>query len=137
MRKKILQYRKKNHELQKMVIYCGLFFILFSFHIRYGWVFFREMKRCRKLHFFFSFFEKCTFEDSESELAANSFIKYFSLNYSSPDKLVKYRCKLRRQISNLSTQVCYAKKYLVFNDSGSECQNALDMARFTHNNYDI
>ena len=86
---------------------------------------------------FFSFFEKCTFEDSESELAANSFIKYFSLNYSSPDKLVKYRCKLRRQISNLSTQVCYAKKYLVFNDSGSECQNALDMARFTHNNYDI
>ena len=35
---------------------------------------------------FLSFFEKCTFEDSESELAANSFIKYFSLNYSSPEE---------------------------------------------------
>ena len=83
--KKIMNYKK-------WLFIAGFLYSLF----RYGLgIFFREMKRCRKLHFF----EKCTLEDSE--LLQSFFLGILSnipFLYSSPER------KIAKIQSNFSTQ---------------------------------
>ena len=83
--KKIMNYKK-------WLFIAGFLYSLF----RYGLgIFFREMKRCRKLHFF----EKCTLEDSE---LLQSF--FLGIRSNIPFYIPVRNEKLPKIQSNFSTQ---------------------------------